>query len=105
MFVFPGPQPFAWPPTLVLAPNLHLPSLAPNSYLPALAPYLHLPALTPNLYLPALTPHLVFTSPGTKFEITGPDLHLVFTPNFYLPDQLGVYRKRHIQIALCFKTF
>ena len=45
VFVFPGPRPSAWPPTLALAHNLNLPALAPNLYLPA---------LTPNFYLPAL---------------------------------------------------
>ena len=65
VFVFPGLQPFAWPPALLpnlylpaLAPNLYLPALAPNLYLPALAPNLHLPGLPPNLYLPALTSNL-----------------------------------------------
>ena len=35
--MFPGPQPFAWPPALALAPNLYLPALALNLYLLALA--------------------------------------------------------------------
>ena len=67
MFMFPGPRPFAWPPTLVLAPNLYLPALAPD------------------LHLPALAPHLLFTGPGTKFVFTDPGSHLVFTPNLYFP--------------------
>ena len=32
VFVFPGPRPFAWSPTLALAPNLYLPTLALHLY-------------------------------------------------------------------------
>ena len=46
VFVFPGPWPFAWAPTLALAP-----------------------ALGPG-------PKFVFTGPGPQFVFTGPDPHL-----------------------------
>ena len=47
VFVFPGPQPFAWPSTLALAPNLYLPALVPT-------PDLYLPVQVKILLLPQL---------------------------------------------------
>ena len=80
VFVFPGPRSFAWPPALVLAPNLYLAALTPNLYFPALNPLLgprpRPPALVPNLYLAATTPNLFLPA---------------LTPNLCLP-QICIYR-------------
>ena len=82
VFVFPGPQPFAQPLALALAPS-PVPQFVfvgpgpqyvftgpgPQLYLPVLAPNLHLPALAPNLYLPALAYNFI-SSPGPEFAYT-----------------------------------
>ena len=93
VFVFPGPRPFAWPPTLALAPNLCLPTLALNLYLPALAPNLYLPALAPNLYLPALAPNLYLPAlaPNLYIPALAPPI-CIYRP--WSPPQICIYQFR-----------
>ena len=74
VFVFPGPQPFAW--TLVLAPN-HGPKFVFTS---SGAKFLFTGPGT----------KFVFTSPGPQFVFTCSDPQFVFTSNLYLPSQPGL---------------
>ena len=86
MFVFPGPQPFAWP--LTLAPNLCLLTLALHLYLPTLAPNLYLPALVyiitiPRseicIYRPCLLNLCWYLRPWPTISITAPGPEFAFT--------------------------
>ena len=75
VFVFSGPRPSVWPPTLGPFPsNFYLLALVPNLYLPALAPNLYLPALAPNICLPVLA----YPEPGLAYtNLVPPYLYLL----------------------------
>ena len=74
VFVFPGPQPFAWPPAPAQAPNLYLPAPAPNLCWPSLAKNNSFTGPGPlsvfTIPGPGYCPQFVFTSPGQDFTTT-----------------------------------
>ena len=70
IFVFPGPRPFAWPPSLAL--NMYLPAMAPNLY----------SSPGPQFVFTGSGSQFVFTSPRPQFVFTGPGVPI---PDLYLP--------------------
>ena len=78
VFVFPGP----WP----LAPA---PSAGPQFVFTGPGPQFVFTGLGTKFVFTGHGPQFVFTGPGTKSIFTGPGLHLVSTPNLYLPAKPG----------------
>ena len=77
VFVFPGPRPFAWPPTLTPGPGPKFTFTGPGPQFVFTGP-------GPWFVFTGSGTKFVFTSPGPQFLFIGSDYQFVFTQNLHL---------------------